>query len=41
MSKADKLRVRGYLDHILKAIQRIHHYVENMTETGFLGDIRT
>jgi uncharacterized protein with HEPN domain len=41
MSKADKLRVRGYIEHILKAIQRIHHYVENMTETGFLGDIRT
>lgn len=41
MSKADNFRVRGYLEHILKAIQRIHYYVENMTETGFLEDIRT
>jgi hypothetical protein len=32
MSKADKLRVRGYIEHILKAIQRIHHYVENIRQ---------
>lgn len=41
MSKADKLRVPDYLGHILEAIQRIHRYVEDMTEVVFLDDIKT
>ena len=41
MSKADKLRVPDYLGHILEAIQRIHYYVEDMTEVVFLDDIKT
>jgi uncharacterized protein with HEPN domain len=41
MSKTDKIRVRGYLEHILKAIQRIRQYVENIDEAGFLEDLRT
>lgn len=35
MSKAAKLRVLDYLHHILEAIQRIHHYVEDMDEVKF------
>ncbi|MEO8407758.1 MAG: DUF86 domain-containing protein [Oxalobacteraceae bacterium] len=41
MSKADKLRIPDYLSHILEAIQRIHHYVEDMDEVKFLEDTRT
>lgn len=41
MSKTDKLRVPDYLHHILEAIQRIHRYVENITEAAFLEDTKT
>lgn len=41
MSKSDKLRIPDYLDHVLVAIRRICHYVEDMTETGFLEDEKT
>jgi uncharacterized protein with HEPN domain len=41
MSKADRLRVHGYLEHILEAIERIHQYVEDSDEAGFLEDLRT
>jgi len=30
MSKTDVLRVTDYLCHIVEAIERIHHYVEDM-----------
>ena len=36
MSKAAKLRVPDYLGHVLEAIRRIRHYVEDMTEVQFL-----
>ena len=35
MSKGS-LRILDYLAHILQAIQRIHHYTEQMCEAGFL-----
>lgn len=41
MSKADKLRMPEYLGHIVEAIQRIHSYIEDMTEEGFLDDSKT
>jgi len=41
MSKAGKLRVPEYLEHILEAIRRIHLYVEDMTEVQFLEDAKT
>jgi uncharacterized protein with HEPN domain len=41
MSRADRLRIADYLDHILEAIRRIHRYVENMDEVAFLEDPRT
>ena len=41
MSKADALRVPDYLAHITEAIDRIHQYVENMTELTFLQDPKT
>ena len=41
MSKAGKLRVPEYLEHILEAIRRIHLYVEDMTEAQFLEDAKT
>lgn len=41
MSKYDKLRIPDYLDHVLVAIQRIFHYVEDMSEAGFLEDEKT
>ena len=30
-----------YLGHIVEAIDRIHRYVEDMTELTFLGDEKT
>ena len=41
MSKADIPRVVDYLEHIVEAIERIHRYVEDMTEVTFLGDEKT
>ena len=41
MSKADSLRVKDYLSHILEAIERINRYVEGMNETSFLQDEKT
>jgi uncharacterized protein with HEPN domain len=41
MSKADILRVPDYLGHILEAIRRIHNYVEEIDEAGFLNDVKT
>jgi uncharacterized protein with HEPN domain len=41
MSKKDALRVADYLEHILEAIERIHRYVEDMSEVNFLDDEKT
>lgn len=41
MSKGDILRAMDYLGHIVEAIDRIHRYVEDMTEMTFLGDEKT
>ena len=41
MSKSDALRVMDYLGHIVEAIDRIHRYVDDMTELTFLGDEKT
>jgi uncharacterized protein with HEPN domain len=41
VSKSDALRVRDYLIHIVEAIDRIHRYVDDMTELTFLGDEKT
>lgn len=41
MSKADTLRLPEYLRHILEAIERIHRYIEEMSEVAFLNDSRT
>ncbi len=41
MSKADILRVMDYLAHIVEAIDRIHRYVDDMTELTFLEDEKT
>ena len=41
MSKADKLRIKDYLNHILEAIERINRYTENMNEVEFLKDEKT
>ena len=41
MSKKDSLRVADYLEHILEAIERIHRYVEDMSEVNFLDDEKT
>ena len=35
MSKADILRIRDYLEHILTAIDRINRYVSTIDETGW------
>jgi uncharacterized protein with HEPN domain len=32
----DQQRLQDYLAHIIQAIQRIHHYTEDMDEVGFL-----
>ncbi len=34
----DPLRLRDYLGHILEAIDRIHEYLEDMDEVGFLAN---
>lgn len=41
MSKSDALRARDYLIHIVEAIDRIHRYVDVMTELTFLDDEKT
>ena len=41
MSKSDVLRIPDYLGHIVEAIERIHRYVEDMSEIGFLNDEKT
>ena len=41
MSQSDILRVFDYLGHIVEAIDRIHRYVEDMTELSFLEDQKT
>lgn len=41
MSKADILRIPDYLGHILEAIERIHLYIEDMSEVAFLEDRKT
>ena len=41
MSKADILRVPDFLGHILEAIERIHLYIEDMSEVAFLEDRKT
>ena len=41
MSKKDALRIADYLEHILEAIERIHRYVEDMSEVNFLDDEKT
>jgi uncharacterized protein with HEPN domain len=41
MSKGDIQRLPEYLQHILGAIERIHHYTEDMSELAFLQDPKT
>jgi uncharacterized protein with HEPN domain len=41
MTKGDILRVMDYLGHIVEAIDRIHRYVEDMSELTFLDDEKT
>lgn len=41
MSRADALRIPDYLGHIVEAIERIHRYVAEMDEVGFLNDEKT
>jgi len=41
MSRADDLRIRDYLGHILEAIERINRYVVNVDEVEFYGDEKT
>lgn len=41
MSKKDILRIPDYLGHIVEAIERIHRYVEDMSEVDFLDDEKT
>jgi len=41
MSKKDILRIPDYLGHIVEAIERIHRYVEDMSEVEFLDDEKT
>lgn len=41
MSKVEILRAQDYLGHIVEAIDRIHRYVEDLTEAGFLADEKT
>jgi uncharacterized protein with HEPN domain len=41
MTKGDVLRCMDYLEHIVAAIDRIHRYVEDMTELTFLEDEKT
>ena len=41
MSKIEILRAMDYLGHIVEAIDRIHRYIEDMIELGFLEDEKT
>ena len=41
MSKIEILRAMDYVGHIVEAIDRIHRYVEDVTESGFLEDEKT
>lgn len=41
MSKIEILRTQDYLGHIVEAIDRIHRYVDDLTELGFLEDEKT
>ena len=41
MSKTEVLRAADYLGHIVDAIERIHRYVDCMTEPAFLRDEKT
>ena len=41
MTKAESLRIRDYLEHILEAIGRINRYVERMNEDDFFDDEKT
>jgi uncharacterized protein with HEPN domain len=41
MSKKDILRILDYLEHIVEAIERIHRYVEDLSEVDFLDDEKT
>jgi len=41
MSRADQLRVKEYLNHILEAIERINRYCNGMDEEEFLRDEKT
>ncbi len=41
MSKADELRIKDYLSHLLEAIERINRYVENISEDQFYRDEKT
>lgn len=40
MSKKDLLRIPDYLEHIVEAIERIYHYLEDSSEIDFLDDKR-
>lgn len=41
MSKGSILRVPDYLEHIVNAIERIHRYVDDVSEVHFLTDDKT
>jgi uncharacterized protein with HEPN domain len=41
VSKKDIQRLADYLEHIVESIERIHLYVEDVTETLFLDDKKT
>lgn len=41
MSNSDILRIPDYLGHIVEAIERIHRYIEDIDEVGFLDDEKT
>jgi len=41
MSQGDIQRLPEYLRHIVEAVERIHHYTENMSEVEFMGDRKT
>lgn len=41
MNDVERNRLRGYLEHIAQAIERIHLYTEGLTESTFTSDQRT
>ena len=41
MSRKDAQRIPDYLEHIVEAIERIHRYVEDISEIEFLDDEKT